>query len=199
MLARIMAFVVWGLLAFAGGYWLLKLAATPLASPASTLPASDRAATRGDLSRLFGAAPVGVPEAAATPAESRFRLVGLVAPKMGGRGHEDEGVALIAIDGGAPRTVRVGALVDADVRLLALRADTAMLGGDNQAQFELKLAPAAAPATGSLPIAAPAPGIQPGQGFAPMAVVNPQAPMPGQVAPTNLPPMGGANGVPQRQ
>lgn len=195
-----MAFFVWGLLAFACVFWLQRMLASPLAAPASTLLASDRPSARVDLSRLLGLAPVATQEAAA-PAESRYRLVGLVAPKPGLSGHEAEGVALLSIDGGAPRTVRVGALVDADVRLLALSGSSAWLAADGQPSFQLQLAPAAAPATGSLPIAAPAPGVQPGQGFAPTANASP-APMPqvvpGQVSPA-LPPPTSQTMVPQRQ
>lgn len=81
--------------------------ATPL--PATVQVVSAGTSPRADLTRLLGAAPV---VAAAEPApvaeSSRFRLVGVLAPKPAGAASgagskAGAGVALIAIDGKAPR------------------------------------------------------------------------------------------------
>src|SRR6478609_2101837 len=79
MLARMMAFVVWGLLACSGVYWLVQLLDKPL--PSQAQPVSEQSLAAADLSRLFGAAAVAAPQAAEPAVESRLKLLGLVAPK----------------------------------------------------------------------------------------------------------------------
>ncbi|MDN3921146.1 hypothetical protein [Roseateles violae] len=186
MLARLMAFLVWGLLACSGVYWMLQLLARPL--PTQAPPVAERGAAAADLSRLLGAAIVSAPEAAPAPAEeARFKLLGVVAPKSAQATAAGEGVALIAVDGVA-RTVRVGAAVDGELRLLAVDARSARLGREGGSSLSLQLAPPTSANTGSLQPAVPSSTIlggahgQPPPGLPPQ--VQPQPPMmPG--VPTN--------------
>jgi general secretion pathway protein C len=79
-----------------------------------------------------------------------------------------------------PRTVRVGAVVDGELRLLRVDARSASLGrvGEAPAQV-LEISPPAAPMTGSLPPAAPSPVVLGGN---PPGTVA-QMPMPVQAPP----------------
>jgi len=150
-----MAFSVWLLLGGSVAYWGLQLFARPLPMPGSVLSAGEGRAGQVDLSRLLGVTP---PEAAAQPevaASTRLRLLGVVAPKSPKAAEAGEGVALIEVDGVA-RTVRVGAVVDGDLRLLRVDARSASLGLAGQPAVQvLQISPPAAPATGSLPAAEP--------------------------------------------
>lgn len=164
-----MAFVVWGLLSCSGAYWLIQLMAKPLLAPVTALPAAEQTGGQADLSRLFGAAEVAAPEPAAA-VESRFRLVGVVAPKLPQGGRAGEGVALIAVDGVA-RTVRVGARVDGELQLLAVDARSASLGQAGVVSLTLQLAPPSSASTGALAPAVPSPTIlggNPAQMLAPL-------------------------------
>lgn len=150
-----MTFSVWLLLGGSVAYWGLQLLGRPLAMPASVLPAGDARSTQVDLSRLLGATPQ---QAAAEPEvapSTRLRLVGVVAPKSAKAAEAGEGVALIEVDG-VVRTVRVGAAVDGDLRLLRVDARSANLGLPGQAPTQvLQMSPPPLAATGSLPPAAP--------------------------------------------
>lgn len=172
-----MAFTVWLLLGGSVAYWGLQLLARPLPMPASVLPAGEVRAAQVDLGRLLG---VTAAEAAAEPEapSTRLRLLGVVAPKNARAAEAGEGVALIEVDGVA-RTVRVGAVVDGELRLVRVDARSASLGRAGQAPSQvLQISPPAAPATGSLPLAAPSPvvlgGNPPGTNLTP-----PPAPVPG--------------------
>jgi hypothetical protein len=108
---------------------------------------------------------------------SRLRLLGVVAPKNARAAQAGEGVALIDVDG-VPRTVRVGAVVDGDLRLLRVDARSASLGLMGQAPVQvLQLDPPPAPMTGALPAAAPSPVVLGGNppGTMPMSP-QPQVP-----------------------
>jgi general secretion pathway protein C len=155
MLARMIAFLVWGLLACSGGYWLIQLLARPIQVPSQAQPALEQRSGQTDLTRLFGAAAAVVAEAAPA-AESRFKLLGVVAPKKAGASQAGEGVALISVDGVA-RTVRVGASVDGNLQLLFVDGRSASLGEAGVVSMTLQIAPMAAAATGALPTAQPSP------------------------------------------
>ncbi len=220
MIARLSAFLVWALLGLAIVYWGMALGLRSPAAPAQTVAVADTAAPRSDLSRLLGATPAQA-EAAPSPDESRFKLMGLVAPKRVD-GHEQEGVALISVDGGPPRTVRVGALVDGERQLLSIQGNSVSIGRPGQPAFTLTLAPllpaqgvpmnTQPPATYALsapmaPAAAPLappmgvqqdPGVVPGV-MPPAALppTRPQAAMPPQ--PNQVPPpQPGPNSLPLR-
>jgi general secretion pathway protein C len=136
---------------------LARILLLPLSWSVSALAATDSQPVRADLTRLLGATPV-----AADPAQddsaavsSRLRLVGVVAPKSDRAARAGEGVALIEVDG-VVRTVRVGAKVDGELRLLRVDARSASLGVDAQAPAQvLQMQAQPVAATGNLPPAAP--------------------------------------------
>jgi len=171
MPSRVSAFVIWAVVALGAAYWALRLLASPTAVPSHAAPAASSLVARADLTRLLGATAATTAAASPAPAtSSRFRLVGVAAPKSGAV--EDGGVALIAVDGKAARPYRVGAVVDGDLVLAAVERRSASLGprdGDATLVLELPALPPAA--TGSLP---PAPSLS-GQ---PAAVPPPAATAP---------------------
>ncbi|MFT7775151.1 hypothetical protein [Roseateles sp.] len=190
MLARLMAFSAWLLLGGSVAYWGLQLFARPLTTPASVLPAGETRSAQVDLSRLLGttaADAVAGPEVAAS---TRLRLLGVVAPKSARAAEAGEGVALIEVDGVA-RTVRVGAVVDGELRLLRVDARSASLGLSGQAPVQiLEISPPAEPATGSLPTATPSPVVLGGNpNAAPPAGLPLRATAP---TPATMPPVYGA-------
>jgi len=198
---------MWGLLACSGGYWLLRLGPSAMPTPAGALSAGDRGVVQADLSRLFGASASEPAETPAQPAaESRFKLLGVVAPKRAGTRNAGEGVALLTVDGGPPRTVRVGAMLDGEYSLLAVEARSVTLGRAGVPAFSLQLAPPTEAAAGTLPVAAPSPVILGGNagngppigngGPPPLAVGNMPLP-PMQSVP--LPNAPEPNSVPLRQ
>ena len=171
-----MAFWVWLLLGGSVAYWGLQLFARPLPMPASVMPAGEAQAGPVDLGRLLGVtATEAAPEPEVAPS-TRLRLLGVVAPKNARAAEAGEGVALIEVDGVA-RTVRVGAVVDGELRLLRVDARSAGLGLLGQAPVQvLQISPPAAPSTGSLAAATPSPVVLGG---------NP----PGTFVPTQPPPV----------
>lgn len=175
MLARTLGFFVWGLLAFVSVYWLQLLLDRPLSAPAHTVAVGAGAAPLADLTRLLGTTAEAAVEAAPV-VQSRYRLVGLVAPKPGSDRHQGEGLAVIAIDDAPARAVRVGGAVDAQLQLLALDARSASLGAGGVVSLTLRLEPPPAAATGALPpaLAQALPG-QPTPAAAPQQLVEPQA------------------------
>lgn len=183
MFARLSAFVVWALVAAAAVAWGLKLAATPLVAPPQTLLAAPSPAAGGDWSRLFGAAPPPPAEPAAAeappppPESSRFQLIGVVAPRPVTA--VAQGVALIAVDGKAPRAYRVGAVIDGEQVLRSVQQRAVSIGPRRgEPTLTLELPPLPPPATG-VPMAAGGPAV-PGQGV-------PAAPMIGGPAPGVVP------------
>lgn len=185
MLARLLAFLVWALLAGVAVFWGLRLWSRPMPLPPQAVPAQNQPAARGDLSRLLGSAAAEAPVAQA-PVDGRIRLVGLVAPRQADR-HAEEGVAVISVDGAPPRPVRVGGVVEGELRLLALDRQSAALGSSpGVVSLRLNLSAPAPAATGSLPPAQnlPPPGLpMQSAGQAPQTLQAPA--MPG--APAGLP------------
>ncbi|HEV8311649.1 MAG TPA: type II secretion system protein N [Burkholderiaceae bacterium] len=159
MTARALAFFIWAAVAASVMFWGLRLVVNAPRAPVHTAALNPQAPA-GDFSRLLGREPV----VAAAPtvqaeASSRFRLVGVVAPKSSSSG---EGLALISVDGKPARHYRVGAVVDGDTTLLAVSARGAELGPrGGPAGATLNLPPPPSAATGVLPNAvsgeAPAP------------------------------------------
>jgi general secretion pathway protein C len=90
-------------------------------------------------------------------ADSRFRLVGVVAP----RGTAASGLALISVDGKPPRAVAVGRELEPGLRLLAV----------SHRQAELGAAKGATALTLALPPVAEAQRGRPGEGAPPAAGV----------------------------
>lgn len=154
MLARLTAFVVWALVAATAVFWGLRLLARPQPAPAFATTVGEATALRGDLSRLFGAAPVAVTNAPAAPElASRFKLLGVMAPKASGETPAQRvGYALIAIDGKPARPFAVGATVDSGLVLQSVSLRTAAIGpAEGAPALRLEVPPLPTPATGTLP------------------------------------------------
>lgn len=166
MLARLSAFVIWGLVAATAVFWGLRLLVRPSAPPSYAVAVVDSSAMRGDLTRVLGSAPVAAPVALSSPeASARFRLLGIMAPKPQTDASSAQGLALIAVDGNMPKAYAVGASVDGDLVLQAVSLRTASIGqAHGTPSIRLELPPPVPPATGTLP------GINAGAGGAPAFV-----------------------------
>lgn len=152
MSARWFSLGVWALVSASALFWGLRLFVKPPQAPPQTQLAEPATGLRGDLSRLLGVdPPPTVVAAEAEPqADARFALIGVVSPRSARAANE--GLALIAVDGGPPKAYRVGAVVDGEQVLKSVSARSASLGPrDGTAQIALDLAPVAAASTGSLP------------------------------------------------
>ena len=139
MSARWMSLVIWATVAAAAVFWGLRLFVRPQAVPAQALVASLGAPAGGDLSRLLGAPPVQpVAAVAELPADSRFRLLGVVAP----RGSQRGGLALVSVDGKPARAVAVGRDLEPGLRLLTVSQRQADFGASaGAATLKLSLPP----------------------------------------------------------
>lgn len=193
MLARLAAFIVWALVAGCGVYWALKLLVRAPAAPAYSTAIAGSASARGDLTRLLGASPVAPTTVAAAPAmASRFRLHGVMAPKSAPAAAPSlQGVALISVDGKAPRAYAVGARVDSNLVLQSVSLRSAAIGpADGAALVKIEVPLLPLPAAGKLPVlGAPVPAVAPplqeaaaphGVGLpAPGSAAAPPAPAPG--------------------
>lgn len=184
MSARWVTFLVWALVAASAAAWGLKLFVTAPSAPPQVAVAVQSQLPRGDVTRVLGAdAPPVDPSAgeslASGPSDSRYQLVGVVAP----RGSETArgGVALIAVDGKPAKAFRVGAVVEGETVVQAIRQRGADLGpAGGNVVVALNIPPPAPPATGTLPDAnAPA---APG---APAAAAPPRPPLPPPTAVPN--------------
>ncbi|RZL92058.1 MAG: hypothetical protein EOP82_11235 [Variovorax sp.] len=126
---------LWALAAASIVFWSLRLLAPAdaIAPPAvaSTPPAADPAA----LARLLGAVSAEAQVAATPDAASRFALQGVVADG------EQQGVALIAVDGKPARPFRVGTKVAEGYLLQSVSTRAAALGAsvDGAPAFTLRL------------------------------------------------------------
>ncbi len=153
MYARLSAFVIWSIVAATAVFWALRLGVSGSTMPPYAVAVDRSAPLRGDLARLFGAPPIVV-AAAETPSEapSRYRLVGVMAPKGAQQGEGRYGLALIAVDGKPAKAYPVGARIDGDMVIQAVSLRTASVGpagGGNSTLLELPALPP--PATGTLP------------------------------------------------
>jgi general secretion pathway protein C len=195
MLARLSAFVIWSLVAASAVFWALRLAASPPQVPPYAVAVGNSVAVRGDLGRLFGAPQRTAAAAQPTPeAPSRFRLIGVMAPRSGAMQAEPGGgVALIAVDGKPAKPYAVGARLDSDLVLQSVGLRTASLGpaqGGRSVLLELPVLPppnsavlppvAGAPVTPAaslrtVPPAAPAVGA--GIAATPQSPIQPLPPM----------------------
>lgn len=154
-----LAFLVWALVAAGTVAWGLKLFAQPLPLPPQAALAGGAQGAAGDWARVFGRAPPDEAQQAAAPApaaDDRFRLLGVVASRGAPEGAA--GVALIAVDGKSPRALRVGAVVDGDWVLQAVRPRGVAIGPRGAAAaLQLELPALAPPAVGVPGLAAAAP------------------------------------------
>lgn len=203
MLARLSAFVIWSLVAASAVFWALRLAASPPQVPPYAVAVGNSVAVRGDLGRLFGAPQRTAAATQPTPeAPSRFRLIGVMAPRSGAMQTEPGGgVALIAVDGKPARPYAVGARLDSDLILQSVGLRTASLGPAQGARSVLLELPALPPpnsgvlppvGTGALVTPAPSfrtvpPAPAVGAGIAPTPQ-PPIQPLPPTAPPALLPP-----------
>ena len=150
MTSRLLSLFIWLLVAASAAYWGLRLWVKPQAVPAQAVLAAGPAGAVGDLSRLLGQAPVlAVAQPALVAAESRFRLVGVVAPRAGQGSAQASGLALISVDGKPPRTVAVGRELEPGLRLLSVSQRQADLGAGGAApRMSLTLPMLAEPSRG---------------------------------------------------
>ena len=171
MSARFAAFVVWAAVAASAVFWALRLWSESIATPPHATVVSTAGAFQGDAARVLGGdAPIAATAGAVAPADSRFKLVGVVAPRDPRTRAETRpaadiaGVALIATDGKPAKAYRVGAAVEDDLVLQSVRTRAASLGPRGQpAQLELLLPTLPPPATAAQPAAAAGlPAIRPG-------------------------------------
>ena len=183
MFARLSAFVIWSLVGATAVFWAMRLAASPPQVPAYAVAVGNSAAVRGDLGRLFGVAArpaPGAPAAAPEPS-SRFKLVGVMAPRNPAvQAEPGQGVALIAVDGKPAKPYAVGARLDSDLVLQSVGLRTASLGpaqGGRSVVLELPRLPP--PHSGVLP--------PPGAAAVTPAQRTTAAPAPGVVAAPPLP------------
>ncbi len=192
MLARLSAFASWAVVAASVMYWVLRLIAAPATAPDYTVAVDQ--AQRGDLARVFGAsaAPAAVAVAATppptSPASSRFKLVGVAAPRDAGTTF---GLALISIDGKAPRAISVGRTVDDGWLLQSVNRRGVRLSSNVGAEtLDLEL-PALALASRGVPGAVPSPPAAPAPALGvvrPPVIPAPGAqPQPGSPDPVAVP------------
>jgi general secretion pathway protein C len=184
MQARLLAFVIWAAVAASAVYWLLRLSASSPVAPPYTQPVASATPPRGNLDPVFGAPKAAAPTAA--PVEpalaSRFKLLGVAAPREGG---DTTGLALIAVDGKPARGFKVGAAIDGDLVLQSVHARGAALGTKGAAPAVSLELPAVAGALSSPRPAVTTPGLPlPGTGAivtTPTAIVPPPTatPVPG--------------------
>jgi general secretion pathway protein C len=199
MVARLAAFVVWALVAATAVFWGLRLFVRAPAAPAYAVAVGDASAVRADLSRVLGSAPVAVASTVAAPeVSSRFKLLGIMAPKGPAAADSQSGVALIAVDGKPPKAFIVGSRLDDQLVLQSVSLRTASIGpaqGAASVRLELPALPSAA--TGTLPPVSnsnnPAPPFAPptGQPVPQRPGVMPQIPGQGPMvspAPMQAPP-----------
>ncbi len=143
MSARWMSLVIWATVAAAAVFWGLRLFVRPQAVPQQAVVASLGAPAGGDLSRLLGAPPLQpVAAVAELPADSRFRLLGVVAPRAGQPGGQQGGLALVSVDGKPARAVAVGRDLEPGLRLLTVSQRQADFGATaGAATLKLSLPP----------------------------------------------------------
>ena len=157
MPSRLLSLLIWAAVAACALYWGLRLFVRPAPVPGGAVVATAPPAATGDLSRLLGAPPLQpVADAVTAPTDSRFKLLGLVAPRAG----QSSGLALISVDGKPARALAVGRELEPGLRLLSVSRRQADLGLPGRAPALILALPTLAEANrgrpGDLPGAATA-------------------------------------------
>jgi general secretion pathway protein C len=188
MVSRWLGALVWAAVAASAVAWGLAIFVQPPAAPREARVVDATLALRGDVTRVLGVdaapAPAAADEAPAPVLDARFQLVGVVAPR-GSEAGRREGVALIAVDGKPAKAYRVGATVEGQTVLKAVRARGAELGPRNGAPtIALEIPPPAPAATGTLP---PPAGLGGGSGVMPRPLPAPVPPPVGVPMPQPVP------------
>jgi general secretion pathway protein C len=164
------------------------------------VPVATSPPPRSDLTAVLGA-PAAARQAAA-PMEpalaSRFKLLGVAAPREGG---DSAGLALIAVDGKPARGFKVGTVIDGDLVLQSVHPRGAALGTKGAAPaVSLELPPLAGAQSSPRVAPAPMPGLSvPGTGSivsVPTSIVPPP-PNSGAPLPGFRPPEAGESAEPQ--
>ncbi|MDP9046057.1 MAG: hypothetical protein M3O01_14740 [Pseudomonadota bacterium] len=209
MLARLSAFVIWALVAATAVFWGLRLVVRTPPAPAYAVTVGDADTVHGDLARVLGSTPVNAPVAAAAPeGSSRFKLLGIVAPRFahdndpGSNGGVRDGVALIAVDGKMPKAYAVGAHLDGDLVLQSVSLRAVSIVGQGAAAIKLELPAPSSAATGTLPgaVVGASPSATPVGMPQPVPQITPQPTLPGiPYAPGGTPANSFQPPQPQRQ
>jgi len=204
MTTRLMTLLIWAAVLAGAVAWGLPLFTRSTPVPPGTSLAAPAAPAGAGLVRLLGQAPAAsVVEAPVVVADSRFRLLGVVAPRAGAA----SGLALISVDGKPARAVGVGRELEPGLRLLRVGHREVELGATAGTPAVTLTLPALAEAQrgrpgetmaampGQVPGLPGVPGV-PGTVFngVPGAMRVPPLPM-GQPQP--LPPVQVPQGVPQ--
>ena len=180
-----MSLLIWAAVLATAVAWVLPLFTQATPVPAGAQLAGASAPGDAGLVRLLGAPPPRPVELVEAPVvNSRFTLVGVIAPRQG----QASGLAMISVDGKLARSVGVGREIEPGVKLLAVSHRQAELGpGGGAPGFTLALPPLAEANRGRLgdPAGALAmPGMPP-----------PTQPTMPSVVPLRMPPpMGGVPG-----
>lgn len=145
MTSRLLSFLLWAAVAASAAFWGLQLGARPTPLPAQALVAVQPLPQAADLTRLFGSPPAPVEAAAPPPVamDSRFKLLGVVAPARG----QHAGLALIAVEGRAARALGVGDRVEGELAVRRIGHRQVELGtaaGGTVMVLDLPLLPEAA-------------------------------------------------------
>ncbi len=185
MWAKSSAFLIWAAAAAAAAFWGLRVWGESPQPPAHAQPAPAPAVASGDLTRVLGANPVTpaavVDAAPLSPDQTRFQLVGVIAPGAAGASGRSAGPAwaTISVDGKPARTYRLGSVVEGSNVLQKVAARGVEIGPRGGAPaLTLKLAPPPAAATGRPGSAAPAiPAALPGMQLPASGAPQPQPPV----------------------
>ncbi len=179
------SFVVWCLVAISAVYWASQFLARPAPVPAQATTVGPAPTRTVSLTRLFGepvvAAVVAAP-AAPLVDDSRFKLIGLAAPRAGQR----SGLALIAVGDKPARALPLGAEVDEGLVVLAISHRQVDLGPRGGASTLSLTLPAMPEPSRGVPMGQMPGGAMGGATGAQAAV--PPALAPGQV-PMSVPPL----------
>lgn len=193
MAAAAVAFLTWAAVAASAVFWGLRLFVPGASTPEAAIAASRAPGlASADLGRVLGggaAAPgAGRAAPAGVPADTRFKLLGIVALQDGAA--PPGGLALLSVDGKPARSYRVGSVVDGDWIVQQLDARAVSLGppgGAPMLTLSLPPLPAAArngPAAAAVPVPAPGPApggvAPPGTGVAPGAATSAAQETPGE-------------------
>ena len=171
-----MSLLIWAAVLATAVGWVLPLFTQATPVPAGAQLAGASAPSDAGLVRLLGAPPPRPTELVEAPVvNSRFTLVGVIAPRQG----QTSGLAMISVDGKPARSVGVGREIEPGVKLLAVSHRQAELGpGGGTPGFTLALPPPAEANRGRLGDTAGAPA-QPGMS---LRIPPPGGAMPGQLA-----------------
>ncbi len=167
MAARLITLAIWFAAVVGGMAWMLPLLGRPAPVPPRTVVAA-ASLPSGGAERLLGTPPPAAVKAP-PPAESRFKLIGVIAPRRGSA----PGLALISVDGKLARAVAVGHEVDSGTTVLAVGRRKVDLGpADGAPTLTLELPALPEPNRGrpaEIASAAPTPPTPNPGGFAPSA------------------------------